>query len=322
MYAEINLLEPMNCFRCYSRPDQDAGLDFEPFEVRSLGVQVLRLHDGRGGIPSFQTDDIQIFQKPITNVDQEYLYQSRRFPGYIPQERYEGREISLIRVCNDCETIWEGRLKVELNKTDDIYLTKSLDFWASEGIEDLIVKLARWQSRSGGLYDFSSAGDGKITITPNIEVAVNRYHQKFLEDSLKFQSAMDFLTAIRHEKVPTDEILAYLVDKLKCFEGVRVDYKIELAKAVVEYDIQERRARYSESALTAALIILHNYDRDNALELLSISGLDPKDFEARLKLTKWFFIEPKKLTDIDKLSRIVGMVGGPNCFLSHLYRKK
>ncbi len=303
------MLEPVNCFRCNSSPNDEVGSNVLMGKTKfgSHELEVSVIHDGKGGIKSFQTHDL----------DSRRFGAPYRFPGYTEQESHYGRGISVLTHCNSCETPWSGTLDVELQEADRIYIAKSIDVLLLDSeIDNITFKLSRWQQNSR-LYTFSRVSGG-IRIAPDLDSAVRIYQEKLLDLMFIHEDCVTLLKSIRHSKVPTDRLLSYLVENLQNVESGRVNYRNELARTVAEYDIAEEKATYAKSALVAAMVILHHYDPESTAELLKISGLNPKDFESDLKYGRWFFLPKHNMPKADQFYSFFGWLCGPNHFLEKL----
>ena len=308
MFDTVSLIEFLPCYECSSTANDEVG-SFEDKSEIILGgkkLNIVRLHDGKGGIKSFQTKDL------ICTLNDYY------FPGFIPDsDMYTPSSKSLsdlIEICNCCETIWEGELFLEYDKSDDIHITTQLNLWADKKIDCSDLK---WKVEpETRFYEISVTNNGRIIITPKIEIAIQHYLKQKDSFESKISVYKSFLDSIKEKDIPKDKIVQLLEGLVEGVSGKRKTYANKLAQSIELYTSTESMMIYTRSALEAALVILYHYNQKAALEIVDMSGLSSEEeFIKDLKLHDWFF-NPDK--DSGGFERICGIIGGPNYFLDEI----
>ncbi len=212
MFDRIELIEPLPCYSCFSTAEDDIGTNKQLSEIE-LGenkLQLLRIHDGKGGIKVFQTKDL------------DCLLNNYWFPGSVPSRGksfYNGMweidhdnptPLSLIEICNSCNSVWRGDLYLKYEKENDIFLTDFIEMWTEEG------NLLMQQEQENKIYHISLIND-KIRITPKIPNAIKEYRRRAEESQRKAENYQTFLDSINieHKEIIKNSELHGFRDRFK-----------------------------------------------------------------------------------------------------------
>ena len=255
-------------------------------------------------------ESLQSFQtKDLDPCGQLYY-----FPGGYPfPDIYGGRKswrknpspLSIVELCRECNTRWDGELYINYDKEDDVFLSDHMEIWPGEeklGLESL--------AREHEFYDVS-VSDGNIKIVPKIEKAIELYRRIADEKISKAGTYRSLLKSMSDARVPSKEIMGFVDEDLKSLTK-EINYRNDLAKATTELDQSLKIAIRNDSGLRAALIILHNYDDQTALTLANEAGL--KNFDSDIAHSRWYFGEEPK----DPVTKFIGIIDGPNSYLRRL----
>lgn len=286
LFDRIKLIESLPCYSCGSTAETEVGKTHSEGEI-NLGdspLKIMRLHDGKGGIKVFQTKNLSCYMA---------IYY---FPGFIPHSATEddsgysvgwqpGTPLSLVEICNACETRWEGELHLRPEERDDGYLTDSMEIWpADEDLADIA-----WRLAPNDFYNLSIK-NGRILMEPNIERAIQRHQEETQSYDQRAETYRAFFESIRDPRIPADKLREIFEKAQNNVRSLKKEYANRLANAQEHNEIQESLFLVAEGALKAALIILYKHDREAAMNLIQQSGVcQQREFQRIVKHHEWFF---------------------------------
>jgi len=278
LFDKIHLIEPLPCYSCGSTIETEVGtaVDEGKIEIKGQELKIMRLHDGRGGIKTFQTKDLMCYVLDY------------RFPGYIPMRALDGPapdSLSLIEICNACGTVWDGTLPWKYEEKDEIFVIEGMEIWPRE--EDLAGIV--WRLEQNEFYNLSAQG-GRIQIEANVEQAIRRYHEESRQYQRKAETFSTFLDSIKDPRVPIKKLKELFEQAQSNVCSLKKEYANRLASAQENNEIQESMLLAAEGVLKAALMILYQHDKEAAINLVQLSGVSQqKEFQRTLKDHEWFF---------------------------------
>lgn len=310
---KLILIDPLPCYLCASTADDEVGSDAKEgvIEIGEESLKTIRLHDGKGGLKEFQIGGFG-----EGSMD-EYF-----FPGFIPREVVGGligkhldRPVAtrLIEICNMCDEAWEGNLY--LYEQGDVYRMEMLDIWPDDETKQL--QNVTWKTSPLQTKNYSvEANNNRIQLFPEDKQATATYTQRSntLDEKTDFWETT--LQGISHPEVPLKKIIAYLSRRIA--KRKKPPYSDNLAQAISDYQNKQREENLTRSAFETALIILHRYDRNQALQIVEMAGIaSAEKFEEDIrKYHDWYF------TGKNDAMSLFGSFDGPNDFLGHLKKAK
>ena len=222
-------------------------------------------------------------------------------------------------MCNSCETNWNGELFLKYEELDKIHLTTKLKIFSNEKKDYSDLK---WKVPSETDFYEISVDNGSINLFPRVNKAIQHYLKQKDFSKSKIEVYKSFLESINSKDVPKDKISELLDGLVKKEDSSKRTYTNKLAQSLESSKLTKYKKIYTESALTAALIILNHYNKEAAFEIVDMSGLSSKEeFIEELKFHDWFFNPEEDSKDskgFKGLRGLCGIIGGPNYFLNKL----
>lgn len=313
LFDRIRLMEPIKCHSCGSTIEDKTDEAVKYYDTNfKIGeeetLKIMRLTDGLGGLKEFQTKDLGNF------LDVFY------FPGIVTSDEIEKKDsvIDLIEVCNKCDTAWMGTLKLRYNQDEDFFITGEMKIKPQDEENDKNVDFELIiESEDTPWHHLEVSSNRHITLIPKIEDSILLFSKKADEIANiaeNYLMVMDMINCPDERINRIKEILNKSKEEIK---SKSKNYKDIFANAVSRYDFEKTVKMYTHSALGASLFVVYHTDKNAAIEIANLAGINRTEFLEDVKHYEWFFNPEKK----NCFEKFIGCAGGPNYYLLELSKK-
>jgi hypothetical protein len=328
----IKLMEPLACISCGATVDDTVSSpEKSELDLGESKLQVLRLHDGRGGIKEFQTHDLGEFfehylypgivadihipeKLPEIKFENGILDKDALFPKkrkYVPDSGKTS--IECCEICNKCRQFFTGELELSYEKDDDLFITGKMKI--KPGRENVTEDTAfALHKKENKWFTIETMTDDNLMLTPKIESSTNLYKllaEKTATDTELYLSSFESL-----DFGCKTEVRSFLKRAVDGIKNNTKHYRSEFANSVSEYCTEKDIFEFANSAFLTGLVFLYHSNKEEALKTLCFfSEENAKDFMAEMNMYDWYF---NKDYVSNPLARIIGMKNGPNYFFNSL----